>query len=58
MENKKRDNPGYGLSGRVVDLEIDMGTVKNDIKWIKLMVVPNFLISFVTLLILIARLYG
>lgn len=51
-EEKKKDNPG--LPGRVVDLEVAMGEVKTDIKWIKLMVAPTFIISMISLLILLA----
>ena len=48
----EKENPD--LYGRVGDLEVSMGEVKTDIKWIKIMVVPTFLVSLVSLLILIA----
>lgn len=56
MSDKKKDNPG--LSGRVVNLEIAMSAVKTDLKWIKLLVAPTFLISLVSLLILAASQIG
>jgi len=52
MSDKEKDNPG--LSGRVVDLEVAMSAVQTDLKWIKILVTPTFLISFVSLLILLA----
>ena len=52
MSDEKKDNPG--LPVRVGDLEIAMSAVQTDIKWIKLLVAPTFLISFLSLLILIA----
>ena len=48
------DDGDGDLGGRVVDLEVDMSAVKTDLKWIKLLVAPTFLISFVSLLILVA----
>ena len=41
---------------RVAYLETDMATLKNDIKWIKLLVAPTFLVTFISLLFMIARL--
>lgn len=55
MDDGKKDNPGHGLSGRVVDLEVAMSAVKTDLKWIKILVTPTFLISFISLLLLVAR---
>jgi len=54
MGEEEKENPGHGLSGRVVNLEIAMSAVKTDLKWIKLLVAPTFLISLVSLLILAA----
>ena len=58
MSKEKKDNPGHGLSGRVVNLEIGMSAVKTDLKWIKILVAPTFLISFVSLLILVVSQAG
>jgi len=53
MKDEKKDNPGPGLSGRVVDLEVAMSAVKTDLTWIKILVAPTFLVSVVSLLILV-----
>lgn len=48
------DNDNPGLPARVGDLEVAMSAVETDLKWIKILVAPTFLISFVSLLILVA----
>ena len=50
-DEKKKGNPG--LVARVSALEISMGEVKTDIKWIKIMVAPTLLISMASFLVLI-----
>lgn len=55
MGDEKKDNPGHSIPGRVVDLEIAMSAVKTDLKWIKILVTPTFLITFVSLVLLVAR---
>ncbi len=55
-EDKKKDNPGHGLAGRIGKLEVDASAMRTDIRWIKLLVAPTLLISFVSLLILVASL--
>lgn len=55
-EERKKDNPG--LPGRVGDLEVAMSAVQTDLKWIKILVAPTFLISFVSLLILLTSTLG
>jgi len=52
------DGNNDDIPARVVDLEVDMSAVKTDLKWIKLLVAPTFLISFVSLLILVASSVG
>jgi len=52
MTEDKRNNPS--IPKRVGALEVSMGEVKTDLKWIKILVAPTFLISFVSLLILVA----
>lgn len=42
------------LAARVGTLEVAMAGVKTDIRWIKILVAPTFLVSLVSLLILIA----
>jgi len=54
MDKDKHDNPGHGIPERVGDLEVNMSAVQTDLKWIKILVAPTFLISFVSLLILVA----
>jgi len=51
MSEEKKDNPG--LPKRVGALEVDVSAMKTDIKWIKLMVAPTFLVSMASLIILI-----
>ena len=51
---EEKDNPGHGLPRRVGALEVQVSAMKTDIKWIKLLVAPTFLITFVSLLILVA----
>lgn len=51
-------NPGGGnknpdITARVGTLEVEMAGVKTDIKWIKALVAPTFLVSVISLLILI-----
>lgn len=48
----EKENPE--ISARVGALEVSMSEVKTDIKWIKILVAPTFLVSLVSLLILIA----
>ena len=48
----EEDNPA--LAARVGVLEVAMASVKTDIKWIKILVAPTFLVSLLSLLILIA----
>lgn len=48
------DNPG--LPVRVGKLEVAMAKTQTDINWIKLLVTPTFIVSVVSLLILIASL--
>lgn len=48
----EEDNPG--LAVRVGRLEVSMEGVKTDIKWIKMLVTPTFIISVLSLLLLIA----
>ena len=52
----EHDNPG--IPARVGDLEVAMSAVETDLKWIKLLVAPTFLISFVSLLILVTTSVG
>ena len=51
MDDEK-DNPG--LAARVGSLEVAMASVKTDIKWIKMLVTPTFIISVISMLLLIA----
>lgn len=52
--DEEKDNPGHRLAGRVGKLEVSMGSVQTDIKWIKMLVTPTFIISVISLLLLIA----
>lgn len=56
MDKGDHDNPS--IPARVGDLEVAMSAVETDLKWIKLLVAPTFLISFVSLLILVASNIG
>lgn len=64
MDGKPDDNPGGGnpggglsaLSGRVGVLETDLSAVKTDIKWIKMLITPTFLVTLLSLLLIIAKL--
>ncbi|GAH85992.1 unnamed protein product [marine sediment metagenome] len=58
VSDKKKDNPGSTIPGRVVDLEVAMSAVKTDLTWIKVFVAPTFLVTFVSLLILAASQLG
>jgi len=49
--SEEKDNPG--LAVRVGKLEVSMGTVQTDIRWIKLFVAPTFIISVISMLLLI-----
>lgn len=49
---EEEDNPT--LAVRVGRLEVSMGSVQTDLKWIKMLVTPTFLISVLSLLLLIA----
>jgi len=51
VDKEKGDNPG--IPGRVGKLEVEMGGVKADIRWIKGLVAPTFLVSFVSLIIMV-----
>jgi len=55
MSDGNDDGNNPGLSGRVVDLEIAVAELKIDLKWIKMFVAPTSLISFISLLLLVAR---
>ena len=48
------EEEGSGIASRVGKLEVAMAGVQKDISWIKVLVAPTFLISLVSLLILIA----
>lgn len=48
------DEENPGLVKRVGALEVAMAGVKTDVRWIKLLVAPTFLVSVISLLILIA----
>ena len=52
--DETKDNPGHGLARRVGKLEVSMGSVQTDIRWIKLFVAPTFIISVISMLLLIA----
>jgi len=52
--DEEKDNPGHKLAARVGKLEVSMGSVQTDLKWIKMLVTPTFLISVLSLLLLIA----
>lgn len=64
MDGKNDDhvdggNPGGGLHSlnvRVSALESDVSAIKTDIKWIKMLITPTFLVTFISLLLMIARL--
>jgi len=48
-------NPGTpSLAVRVGSLEVAMSSVQTDIRWIKLFVAPTFIISVISLLLLVA----
>lgn len=56
--NRDGDGDGVGsssLNARVGRLETDMATLKADVKWIKVLVAPTFLVTFVSLLIMIVK---
>jgi len=44
------------LNVRVSALESDVSAIKTDIKWIKMLITPTFLVTFISLLLMIARL--
>lgn len=48
----EEENPSIPV--RVGKLEVSMASVKTDIRWIKLLVAPTFLVSLISLLILVA----
>ena len=48
----EEENPD--LAARVGTLEVSMASVKTDIRWIKILVAPTFLVSLLSLMILIA----
>ncbi len=52
--NPDEEEKGSGIASRVGKLEVAMAGVQKDISWIKVLVAPTFLISLVSLLILIA----
>jgi len=56
MDEEGHGNPGdRGLDARVGRLEVQMAETCNDIKWIKLLVAPTFLVSVISLLILLVH---
>jgi len=55
-DNEEARNPGNPtLEARVTRLEIRMAEACTNIKWIKLLVAPTFLVSLISLLLLIGR---
>jgi hypothetical protein len=56
MEEDDDDNGAKNptLAGRVSKLETTMAEVTTDIKWIKMLVAPTFIVSIISLLLLIA----
>ena len=44
------------MNVRVSTLESDVSAIKTDIKWIKMLITPTFLVTFISLLLMIARL--
>ena len=44
------------MNVRVGALESDVSAIKTDIKWIKMLITPTFLVTFISLLLMIARL--
>lgn len=48
----EEENPSIPV--RVGKLEVAMASVKTDIRWIKLLVAPTFIVSVISLLLLIA----
>lgn len=42
------------LETRVSKLEVQMAETCNDIKWIKMLVAPTFIVSVISLLVLVA----
>jgi len=51
MDDQK-DNPVSSIPRRVGLLEVKVGVLEADIRWIKGLVGPTFLVSFVSLIIL------
>lgn len=56
MGSKKKDNPGLG--SRVGALEVNVSSMKTDISWIKKFIAPTFLISLLSLLLMLAKCGG
>jgi len=56
LREENNDSPKPSLEGRVLKLENAMVAVETDIKWIKGLVAPTFLISVISLLLLIVSL--
>jgi len=52
-EHNNSENPT--LESRVGRLEVQMAETCNDIKWIKMLVAPTFLVSVISLLLLIVH---
>ncbi len=46
-------NPGHAIPVRVGKLEVKVGVLETDIRWIKGLVGPTFLVSFVSLLLMV-----